>query len=166
MEAGASRTVVAVIKDPEAVSKAIQGGVGNQVAMKIGGKTDKLHGDPLEVTGYVRVISDGIFRHHGPMTAGMKMRMGRTVVLDVEGIEVILTELRMQPMDLQLYRSIGIEPTERQIIAVKSSVHYRAAHTPIAKKIIEVDTPGITGPNLKRYQFKNVRRPIFPLDDI
>jgi microcystin degradation protein MlrC len=100
------------------------------------------------------------------MATGAEMRMGRTVVFDSRGIEVILTELRMQPMDLQLYRSVGIEPSEKQIIAVKSSVHYRAAHTPIAKKIIEVDTPGITGPDLKRYPFKKVRRPIFPLDDI
>ncbi len=164
--AGADHTVVAVIRDPEAVSQAVQTGVGNQITMRIGGKTDRFHGDPLEVTGYVRLISDGLFRHRGPMLSGAEMRMGKTVVLDVKGIEVVLTELRMQPMDLQLYRSIGIEPTEKQIIAVKSSVHYRAAHTPIAKKIIEVDTPGITGPNLKRYPFKNVRRPIFPLDDI
>lgn len=166
MDAGADRAVVAVIRDPEAVSKAIRTGVGSQITMNIGGKTDNLHGDPLEVTGYVRLISDGLFRHRGPMATGTEMRMGKTVVLDVKGIEVILTELRMQPMDLQLYRSIGIEPTERQIIVVKSSVHYRAAHTPIAKKIIEVDTPGITGPSLKRYPFKKVRRPIFPLDDI
>jgi len=166
IQAGADRTVVAVIRDPEAVSKAIQTGVGNQVTMKIGGKTDKFHGEPLEVTGYVRVISDGLFRHRGPMATGMEMRMGKTVVLDVKGVEVILTELRMQPMDLQLYRSVGIEPSEKQVIAVKSSVHYRAAHTPIAKKIIEVNTPGITGPNLKRYMFQKVKRPIFPLDDM
>jgi len=166
IEAGANRTVVAVIRDPEAVSKSIQTGVGNQVTMKIGGKTDKLHGDPLEVTGYVRLISDGLFRHRGPMATGMEMRMGKTAVLDIKGIEVILTELRMQPMDLQLYRSVGIEPTEKQTIVVKSSVHYRAAHTPIAKKIIEVDTPGVTGPDLKRYPFKKVRRPIFPIDDM
>jgi len=166
IKADAKNTVVAVIRDPEAVAKAIRAGVGNQITMKIGGKTDRFHGDPLEVTGYVRLISDGLFRHRGPMATGVEMRMGKTVVLDVKGIDVILTELRIQPMDLQLYRSVGIEPSEKQIVVVKSSVHYRAAHTPIAKKIIEVDTPGITGPNLKRYLFKKVRRPIFPLDDI
>jgi len=166
VEAEAKNTVIAVMRDPEAVSKAIQAGVGSQVTLKVGGKTDKFHGDPLEIIGYVRLISDGVFRNRGPMATGAEMRMGRTVVFDSRGIEVILTELRMQPMDLQLYRSVGIEPSEKQIIAVKSSVHYRAAHTPIAKKIIEVDTPGITGPDLKRYPFKKVRRPIFPLDDI
>lgn len=163
---GAKSTVIAVIRDPEAVSKAIQVGVGNQITMKIGGKTDKLHGDPLEVTGYVRLISDGIFRNRGPMLAGAETRLGRTVVLDCNGVEIILTELRHQPTDLQLYRSLGIEPSERRIIVVKSSVHYRAAHGPIAKKIIEVDTPGVTGPDLKQYPFRKVKRPIFPLDDL
>jgi microcystin degradation protein MlrC len=166
IESGAKNTVIAVIRDLEAVSEAIRKGVGNRVTMKIGGKTDKFHGDPLEVTGYVRLISDGIFRNSGPMGAGMEMRLGKTVVLDCNGVEVILTELRHQPTDLQLYRSLGIDPSEKQIIVVKSSVHYRAAHSPIAKKIIEVDTPGVTGPDLKRYPFKKIRRPIFPLDDI
>lgn len=165
IESGAKNSVTAVMRDPEAVSKAIQVGVGNRITMKIGGKTDKLHGDPLQVTGYVRLISDGMFRNRGPMGAGMEVRLGKTVVLDCSGVEVIMTELRYQPTDLQVYRFVGIEPSEKQIIAVKSSVHYRAAHGPIAKKIIEVDTPGVTGPNLKRYPFKKVKRPIFPLDD-
>jgi microcystin degradation protein MlrC len=166
IKANAKNTVVAVIRDPEAVSKAVQTGVGNRIIMKIGGKTDKLHGDPLEVTGYIRLISDGMFRNRGPMGAGMEVRLGKTVVLDCNGVEVILTELRYQPTDLQIYRSLGIEPSEKQTIVVKSSVHFRAAHGPIAKKIMEVDTPGVTGPDLKRYPFKKVKRPVFPLDEI
>jgi len=166
MKAGAKQAVIAVIRDPEAVEKAIQAGVGNKVTMKIGGKTDKLHGEPVEATGYVRLISDGLFRNRGPMSTGVESRMGRTAVLDCAGVEVILTELRLQPVDLQLYRSVGIEPSERQTIVVKSNVHFRAAHSPIAKKIIEVDTPGVTGPNLKQYPYKKVKRPIFPLDDL
>ena len=165
IESDAKNTVVAVMRDPEAVSKAIQAGVGNRITMKIGGKTDKLHGDPLEVTGHVHLISDGMFRNRGPMGAGMEVRLGKTVVLNCNGVEIILTELRYQPTDLQVYRCVGIEPSEKQIIVVKSSVHYRAAHSPIAKKIIEVDTPGVTGPNLKRYPFRKVKRPIFPLDE-
>jgi microcystin degradation protein MlrC len=67
-------------------------------------------------------------------------------------------------MDLELYRSLGIEPTKRRFIVVKSSVHYRAAHEPIAVEVIELDTPGLTSPHLAGFGFTGVRRPIFPLD--
>ena len=54
--------------------------------------------------------------------------------------------------------------SEKKFIVVKSSVHFRAAHEPIAKEIIELDSPGLTSPRLAGFDFKNVRRPIFPLD--
>jgi microcystin degradation protein MlrC len=166
IRAGGKNAVVAVIRDPEAVAKAIAAGVGNRITMKIGGKTDKMNGEPVEVTGYIRLISDGNFTMRGPFLDGVKASMGRTVVLDCNGIEVILTELRRQPRDLQQFRSLGIEPSERKIIVLKATVHFRAAFTPIVKRIIEVDTPGATTIDLRRLPFKRVRRPIFPLDDI
>jgi microcystin degradation protein MlrC len=160
----AKNVVICVLRDPEAVAKAIEAGVGNKVTIKIGGKTDRLHGDPVEVTGYVRVIADGQFLRKGPMEAGTITNLGRTVVLDVDGIEIILTEIRVQPTDLQQYRAFGIEPTEKKIIIVKSAVHFRAVHEPIAKEIIEVDAPGIHGTRLAAFNFKKIRRPMFPID--
>jgi microcystin degradation protein MlrC len=130
----------------------------------VGGKVDDLHGPPLEVTGRVKLISDGRWRGKGPMGAGVMHDMGRTVILDINDTLLVLTEKRYQITDLQFYRSLGIEPTEKQILVVYSSVHYRAAHDPIAKKIIEVDTPGIASPRLAGYPWKNLKRPIFPLD--
>ncbi|MFB0543927.1 MAG: M81 family metallopeptidase, partial [Candidatus Bathyarchaeia archaeon] len=164
VEMGAQNAVLAVMKDPEAVAKALGAGVGEEVTMKIGGKTDEMHGPPLEVTGRVKVVSDGRFMPTGPMARGLEADLGRTVVLRVGGVDVILAERRVQPTTLALYRSVGIEPKDKRIIAVKSSVHYRAAHTPIAKKIVEVDTPGVTSPRLAGFPFKNLKRPMFPFD--
>jgi len=160
----AKNAVICVLRDPEAVARAIDAGVGNRVTMKVGGKTDRLHGDPLEVTGYVKLISDGKFLRKGPMETGTVTNLGRTVVLDVDGIEIILTEIRVQPTDLQQYRAFGVEPTEKKIIVVKSAVHFRAVHEPIAKEIIEVDAPGIHGTRLAAFAYKKIRRPIFPVD--
>jgi microcystin degradation protein MlrC len=85
-------------------------------------------------------------------------------VLKVYDIEILLTEVRVQPTDLQQYRAFGIEPTEKKIIVVKSAVHFRAVHEPIAKEIIEVDTPGIHGTRLAAFGYKKIRRPMFPID--
>ena len=64
------------------------------------------------------------------------------------GIELQLTELRGHPNDLNYFRAFGIEPTERRILVLKSAAHFRAAFEPIATKVIEVDAPGISSPNL------------------
>ena len=164
LEEGLEGGVLAVMWDPEAVEKASTSGIGTQVTVELGGKTDDLHGKPLEVTGTVKTVTDGKWIVKGPMGTGSEFDMGETVVLLVGGNEVIVTSKRLQPMDLELYRSLGIEPTERRFIVVKSSVHYRAAHMPIAVEVIELDTPGLTSPRLAGFGFKKLRRPIFPLD--
>jgi len=164
LEEGLEGGVLAVMWDPEAVEKASASGLGSQVTVELGGKTDDLHGKPLEVTGTVKTLTDGKWIVKGPMGTGSESDMGETAVLLVGGNEVIVTSKRLQPMDLELYRSLGIEPTERRFIVVKSSVHYRAAHMPIAEEVIELDTPGLTSPRLAGFGFKKLRRPIFPLD--
>lgn len=128
------------------------------------GKVREILSDPVEVTGYVRLISDGKFVRKGPMETGTMTNLGRTVVLGVDGIDIILTEVRVQPTDLQQYRAFGIEPTEKKIIVVKSAVHFRAVHEPIATEIIEVDAPGIHGTRLAAFSFRKIRRPMFPID--
>jgi microcystin degradation protein MlrC len=160
----ADNAVVCLIRDPEAVDLAIKAGVGNMVTMKVGGKTDNFNGGPIEVTGYVKLVSDGKFKVKGPMDTGTVTNLGRTVVMKVDGVEIILTEIGVQPTDLQQYRAFGIEPTDKKIIVVKSSVHFRAVHEPIAKEIIEVDTPGIHGTRLSAFGYKMIRRPMFPID--
>jgi microcystin degradation protein MlrC len=164
LNAGLENGVFTVMADPQAVEKAEEAGVGSEITVELGGKTDELHGSPLKVTGLVRLISDGRYIRKGPMSTGAEAEMGLTAVLRVGGVDVIVTEKRLQPTDLQLYRSLGIEPSEKKFIVVKSSVHYRAAHDPIASEIIELDTPGLTSPRLAGFGFKRLRRPIFPLD--
>jgi microcystin degradation protein MlrC len=100
------------------------------------------------------------------MRTGMETNMGRTVVFKSGGIEVIITEKRIQVLDQELLKSVGITPAERKLIALKSSVHFRADFESIAPKIFEVDTPGVHSPDLFQYDYKKLRRPIFPLDNI
>jgi microcystin degradation protein MlrC len=59
---------------------------------------------------------------------------------------------------------LGIDLASKRFIVVKSSVHFRAAHEPVAAEIIELDAPGLSSPRLTGFGFKNIRRPIFPLD--
>ena len=164
IEADVQDAVIAIIADPESVSLAIEAGVGNTVALNVGGKTIPLHGDPVPLTGYVKTISDGNFVHKGPMARGVRSSLGRTAVVQVGGVEIILTERRFQPLDAEVLRRVGIEPRDRKLIALKSAVHFRADYTPIAHEILEADTPGVHSADLFSYDYQNVRRPIYPLD--
>ncbi len=167
LAAGARSAAVAQIMDPAAVAACITAGVGSTVTLNVGGKHDRLHGEPVEVTGVVRLIHAGGFVQAGPMGRGRPASRGRTVVLELGGpggIELQLTDLRGHPNDLNYFRAFGIEPTERRILVLKSAAHFRAAFEPIATKVIEVEAPGISSPDLHGFPYQRLRRPIFPLD--
>jgi len=162
----AQNVAYANICDPETVDVAIKSGVGSEVLVELGGKSAYNLGDPIETLGVVKTIADGKFRNKGPMSHGLMNNMGRTVVLGIEGIDIIVTERSFQPWDPQIFRRVGIEPTDKQILVVKSAAHYRAAFGEFASQMIDVDTPGLAPVNIKKLEFKNIRRPIYPLDDL
>jgi len=161
---GAKDAVVITIPDPEAVQVAFGAGVGGCFDSLVGGKIDDKHGAPVRVIGTVRLLSDGRFVHRGPMSTGLAASMGRTAVVVSGGVEIIINEHRFQPVDPEAARSVGIDPAMRKIVVLKSAVHYRASYEPIAAEIVEVDGPGLASPNLSRFGFKNIRRPVFPID--
>jgi microcystin degradation protein MlrC len=170
LDLGAPRAALGVIADPEAVDRAFAAGQGARIELTLGGKTDDMHGYPIPVTATVQSLSNGDFVYEGPMDRGWRDTLGRTAVLTCEGryehaVEVIVCERRVQPFDAAIFRSQGIEPTERQIIAVKSAVHFRSGFGSIAHRIIEVDTPGLTSVNLRQFPYQRLSRPIWPLDD-
>ncbi|OGD45681.1 hypothetical protein A3K69_08705 [Candidatus Bathyarchaeota archaeon RBG_16_57_9] len=154
---------IAIIKDPEAVAEAIRVGVKGTISMPIGAKTDTFHGKPVKVKGTVRTITDGRFIHKA-MAVGVPADVGRTAVIDVDGIEIILTERSHAPNDPEIYRRNGVEPTDKKILVLKSRGHFRAAYEPFSKEIIEVDAPGLTSPNLSWFKYANIPRPIWPFD--
>jgi microcystin degradation protein MlrC len=100
------------------------------------------------------------------MRDGVVDDQGRTAVLEADGILIVATERRMPMWNLEQLRSLGIEPTRLRIIVVKAAIAYRAAYLPIAHRIIEVDTPGLAAADVRRFAFKNLRRPIYPLDSL
>ena len=168
MRQGLKDVAVGAIRDPEAVKKLIESGVGSNVTLALGGKMDMpsigRQGEPLEVSGRVRLISDGEFVVKGPMMTGVTMRMGKTVVLDTGSIQFVIIENNHEPFDLEMFRSVGIEPTAKQYLLLKSRIHYRAGFKPIAKHIVECSGIGVTGSNYSQFKFEKVRRPIYPLD--
>ncbi len=165
LKQNAQGAVIGNIADPAAVQQAIQAGIGKHITLTVGGKVDKFHGDPVQISGRVRAIHEGVFTT-GTAFIALTFNRGPTVVLDCGGIEVILTSRPVLVFEANHFRSLGIEPTERKILACKAELQHRAGFAGIARKFIDVDTPGLATQILSRLPYQKIRRPVFPLDDI
>jgi microcystin degradation protein MlrC len=161
---------VMTIADPEAAKAAFAAGIGGSFDQLVGGKTDRLHGDPVRVRGRVKLLSDGRYvetevRHGG----GRYHDMGHTAVIEAEGSTrdlpnlLLLTMRRSSPNSIHQIVSNGVYPERQRILVVKGAIAPRAAYEPVAARIIEVDTAGVTGVNPARFTYKQVRRPLFGL---
>jgi microcystin degradation protein MlrC len=89
---------------------------------------------------------------------------GKNRVLEIGAVRVLITERSAMTVDPELFRSHGIEPLYCKIVVVKSPNGFRAAYEPIAKRIILVDTPGVSRGRLDTLPFRRINRPIYPLD--
>ncbi len=154
--------------DPGAVQKMQQTGIGARVTLDLGGKLDMpsigLKGSPCTVTGTVRTITDGLYRNRGPMSKGVLMDMGASAVLDTGKVEIIVISRQQEPNDLECFYSMGIDPTKKRYLMLKSRVHWRAGMGPIAGHTVECAGVGVCTSDYSTLDFRRVRRPIFPLD--
>ncbi|NGO56034.1 MlrC C-terminal domain-containing protein, partial [Allomesorhizobium camelthorni] len=156
------------IFDLAAVQAGIAIGIGNKGRILLGGKHDpEMGGGPLEVEAQIVSITDGRFRCHGPMGGGVWQSVGPSLMLRVGGIEVAVISRNEQALDLAQLTSLGIDPLHCATIALKAAHHFRAAFEPIAREVTRVDGGGMgSAARYLRTDYRHVRRPIWPLDDI
>jgi len=162
---GAPAKSLIVIHDREAVAEACTLGVGALYQGLIGGKTDTFHGDPVWLSGNIRVLFDGKYRHAGPYMTGHLADMGHTAVIETDSVTVVLTGKRVGPWDIAHITSVGLNPHDFKLIVVKSAVAWQTAFGPFAKAAIQVDTPGCCGFNVRGLPYQHIRRPMYPLDN-
>ncbi len=165
VEAGIANAAFAPISDGAAVRQCQAAGKGSTLTLAVGGKIDPRFGAPLELTGTVERLGDGDFVCDGPMWKGLKMSMGPSAVLRSGGIDIVLATNRFQITDLEHFLSLGIEPRQKSVLALKSAQHFRAAYAPIARDILTVDSGALTTPDYRRFTYRKLRRPIWPLDE-
>ena len=63
-------------------------------------------------------------------------------VLSHGNVRVVLASKKVQAADQEMFRHVGIEPVQQRILALKSSVHFRADFQPIAREVLVVVAPG------------------------
>jgi microcystin degradation protein MlrC len=150
--------------DPEVAGAAHRAGVGATLRVRLGGKHDRLHGDPLDLEVYVKTLADGKFRLTTSMGRGWPMDLGKTARLLYRGLDVVVASQRTQVLDPGPFLLHGIDVTQYRIVGLKSSAHFRAGYEGLARAIISTDPPGLSTSNLASFPYQRLRRPIYPLD--
>jgi microcystin degradation protein MlrC len=166
LEADAPRTCFGFITDPAVAAQAHAAGEGATIQVSLGGKTDELHGAPIETTAFVHTLTDGRFRYTTPMGAGRQEDLGPMARLTIGNVDVLVSSVRTQTLDDEVFRLHGIDVTQQRVVALKSHQHFRAGFAHLAGTIIRCDPPGLTTSNLSQLPYQRIRRPIWPLDEV
>ena len=148
----AKNALVCLINDAESAAACHTAGVGASVSLSLGGKSD---GMPFACRAVVEKLTDGVFTLTGPMGAGNPGNLGPTALISVEGVRVIVSSRKMQALDQAIIRHVGVEPASCSILALKSSVHFRADFGGLAEKVIVAIAPGpvVADPAILNFRF-------------
>jgi len=152
--------------DPEVVSSLAGVSPGTSLAVKIGGKTDQNHGDPVLVEGVLLRIVSGEFSETEPRHGGqMRYNMGTTAILETqEGTVVMVTSKRIVPFSLQQLIQSGIRPETFEVLVAKGVNAPLAAYMPVCKSMIRVNTAGVTCADMNSLPYVRRRKPMFPFE--
>ena len=89
--------------------------------------------------------------------------MGDTAWVSGSSIDVILNTRRTQSFSPTTVSNSGLDPESRKGIVVKSTKHFYAGYSPIAKGVVYVNSPGTRNPNLTAVPYTKLRRPLWPM---
>ena len=158
---GASGAVVAILNDAQAVCIATKSGEGSVVSIELGGKTGQEHQLPYQGRFKVEKLRTGQFTCTGTMYGGMEADIGPMALLRVLDrdcdVQIIVGSERMQCLDLAIFRHMGIQPEKQKILAIKSTVHFRADFDPISSKTLLVEAPGAHPCRLLNVDYEKLR---------
>jgi microcystin degradation protein MlrC len=160
VERGIRNAVVGPVWDPVAVRIAFDAGEGAQLALRIGGKISPLSGEPLDLQVTVKKL---VRNHIQTGLSNTPTPMGDTALVEADGIEILLVTLRNQAIGTDLFTNAGCDLASKKVIVVKSSQHFYASFSRIARHVIYADAPGSVTRDLNTLPFRKVRRPLWPL---
>jgi microcystin degradation protein MlrC len=149
------------IWDPIAVRICFDAGLGARIGLRFGGKIAPSSGQPVDAEVEIIGLKRDAWQRFGPT----QVPVGDCAAVRIGGVEVVLISKRTQATGLELFTNLGIDPTQRKIVVVKSTNHFMAAYGPIAKKVIYVESGGPLPRDHRKVPYRKVERPIWPLDE-
>ena len=145
--------------DPVAVRICKEAGVGASFDLRIGGKCGKASGDPVDLRITVRGVSDRLTQTGNN---GGQIPLGEAAWVEGAGIDIVLNTLRGQTYAPDAFSNLGLDPTRRKIVVVKSTQHFHARFAPLATDVVYVSTPGAIPPDFANIPYTKKTTPFWP----
>ncbi len=167
--AGAKGVLYGSFFDPALVEDAKQAGVGGEFKAIFNRATNVPFADRLELDARVVALNDASFVGRRGIYAHRRVDLEPSCALEIGGpggITVVVMSKRYQTADPVFFEHLGLDVGEARTVCVKSRGHFRAGFDPwfAPEQVLEVDTAGLTSPVLERLDWKQLPRPVFPLD--
>ena len=159
MARGATDVAVGTIWDPIAVQICFAAGEGAVIPLRFGAKSAPDTGNPIDA----RVTVKRLVRNAEMKFGDSYAPFGDAAWIAYDGIDVILNSTRAQSFDPSLFRALGIDPTARKILLIKSTNHFFDSFSKIASEIIYCSA-GKPYPNRPaETNYMRARRDIWPM---
>ena len=157
---------LALLWDPIAVQQAFAAGEGAELTLRLGGKMGPSSGQPLDLTVRVRALVQDLVQRWPQADGFADIPCGECVCLTCGGVDIVVGSVRQQVVGLDVFTAFGIDPTERQLLVVKSMNHFHAAFAPIAAEVVYMSAPGTLDLDPRAIPYRHVDTHKFPwLDD-
>src|SRR5690349_27004 len=137
---------IAMFWDPGAVKLAFEVGEGAELDIRLGGKLGPQSGPPIDARAKVLALGREITIKFGGNRKGVNT-IGDAAALQIEGVTVIVNTKRSQCHSLDCFTKLGIDPSTKKVVVVKSMQHFHAAYAPIASEVVYVAAPGALVPD-------------------
>jgi microcystin degradation protein MlrC len=163
IQQNAQDAVLGLLIDAPSAQRAHEAGKDANAVFTLGGLS-KIPGDaPLGGEFTVEALADGKFTCTGPMFKGFRMTLGNMALLRsraAPGVRVVVASRKVQAADQEMFRHVGVEPRSQRIVALKSSVHFRADFEPIAREVLVVKAPGPALADPVEFEWTKLRKGI------
>ena len=163
LKRGIENVAFALIYDPLLVEYCQRLGIGGRAQVRVGGKLSRYSGEPVDLD----VLVKGLARDATQIAFGKTSdRMGDTAWIHAQGVDLIISSVRTQCFDPLAFSHIGVDPTSRRALVVKSTNHFHAGFAPIAKRIVSVATAGALNTDFAHLPYRVFNKPYWPRDQL
>ena len=155
------RCALGLLYDPQtaqAIVNALGEGGSGEMSLSLGAKTAAAPEEPVEAVFRVETCSaDATIRATGPFYDGALLCLGANALLRRGNVWIVVCSCKIQCADRALFTHYGLDLNDFDVVAVKSSVHFRADFDAIAKETLVVVSPGAAHVDLASLPYEKLR---------
>lgn len=147
------------IWDPSAVDLLSRWGEGATVSIRVGGKTCKESGVPLDLTAEVTAVRKGFVQGF----AGSDWPLGDVVAIRSGNLNVVLSSIRNQCFTTRVFEDLGIDLNKKSAVVVKSNQHFYESFKTLTDQIVYLSAPGVNAISPGLANYRHVNKNLWPL---